>query len=91
MKIDISKFGTTLVSRPSGKEAFLAFKSNLSHFDKIDLIKLDFAKISVLAPAWADEFITPLVGIYGKKVLFLNTKNPSVQATLNILKKSKES
>ncbi|KKQ71631.1 MAG: hypothetical protein UT33_C0008G0049 [Candidatus Peregrinibacteria bacterium GW2011_GWC2_39_14] len=91
MKIDISKFGTTLISRPSGKEAFLAFKSNLVNIVKSETIELDFEKISVLAPAWADEFITPLVRIYGKKVLFLNTENPSVQATLNILKKSKES
>jgi len=90
MKIDISKFGTVLVSRPSGKEAFLVFKSGLLSLAKNERIELDFAKVSVLTPSWADEFITPLIEIHGNRIFLLNTENPSVQATLKILKKSKE-
>ena len=88
MKIDLSKFGTTLVSRPSGKEAFLAFQAILRDLKKTEKIEIDFSKVIVLTPSWADEFITPLVELYGGKVALLNTKNLSVQATLKILKES---
>lgn len=88
MKIDLSKFGTTLVSRPSGKEAFLAFRSLLTNLKATEKIEIDFSKVIVFTPSWADEFITPLIKEYGKKVILLNTKNLSVQATLKILKES---
>lgn len=89
MRIDLSKFGTTLLSRPLGKEAFLAFKSQLINLKKEEKIELDFSLISVLTPSWADEFITPLIETYGARVTLLNTENSSVQATLKILKESK--
>ena len=88
MKIDLSKFGTTLVSRPSGKEAFLALKSFLTNLKTNEKIEIDFSKVIVFTPSWADEFITPLIKTYGEKVVLLNTENLSVQATLKILKES---
>lgn len=88
MKIDLSKFGTTLVSGPSGKEAFLALKSLLTNLKTKEKIEIDFSKVIVFTPSWADEFITPLAKLYGKRVALLNTKNLSVQATLKILKES---
>ena len=90
MKIDLSKFGTTLVSRPSGKEAFLALKTLLTNLKTNEKIEIDFSKVIVFTPSWADEFITPLIKTYGKKVVLLNTENLSVQATLKILKESSE-
>jgi hypothetical protein len=90
MHIDLSKFGTTLVSRPSGKEAFLALKSQLTDLKKDEKIELDFSLVKVLTPSWADEFVTPLIETYGNRIILLNTENLSVQATLKILKKSKE-
>lgn len=90
MRIDLSKFGTTLLSRPSGKEAFLAFKPQLTNLKKDEKIELDFSLVKVFTPSWADEFITPLIETYGARITLLNTENSSVQATLKILKESKE-
>jgi len=42
MKIDVKKFGTTLVSRPAGKEAWLAFQPTLNEVKTDEKIIVDF-------------------------------------------------
>jgi len=86
MKIDVKKFGTTLVSRPAGKEAWLAFQPTLNEVKTDEKIIVDFNGVIVLTPSWADEFLTPLRLKFKEKVKLVNTDNPSVQATLLILK-----
>ena len=87
MIIEIKKFGTTLVSRPSGKEAWLAFQPVLSEISSDEEIVVDFADVIVLTPSWADEFLTPLHQKFDDRVKLQNTDNPSVSATLAILDK----
>ena len=88
MIIELKKFGTTLVSRPSGKEAWLAFQPNLKDIPDNEGIVVDFTDVLVLTPSWADEFLTPLRSRFGDKVTLTNTDNASVKATLEILDKS---
>ncbi|PIZ75336.1 DUF4325 domain-containing protein [Candidatus Peregrinibacteria bacterium CG_4_10_14_0_2_um_filter_38_24] len=88
MKIYLKKFGTTLISRPAGKEAFLALQPSINETPTDRKIEIDFEGVSVLTPSWADEFITPLSNQHN--VTLLNTENPSVKATLETLKKSQE-
>jgi hypothetical protein len=86
MRIELKKFGHVLISRPSGREAFLIMQSSLiKNLKKSDLIELDFAGVDVLTPSWADEVITKLAEKF-KKIKLLNTKNESVQATLKTLR-----
>ena len=85
MNIQIHKFGTTLVSRPAGKEAWLAFQPSLEHIAEGEKVVVDFQDVTVLTPSWADEFLTPLYSRFGKQVKLLHTTNPSVMATLSIL------
>ncbi len=85
MIIFVKKFGTTLVSRPSGKEAWLAFQPVLNTVPDSEEIIVDFADVMVLTPSWADEFLTPLRKRYGKRVTLKNTDNASVKATLATL------
>ncbi len=87
MIIQLKKFGTMLISRPSGKEAWLAFQPVLNEHAKDTKIIVDFAGVSVLTPSWADEFLTPLQKRYSGHVRLQNTSNPSVAATLTILAK----
>lgn len=87
MTIDLKKFGTTLVSRPSGKEAWLAFQPVLNEASPEETIIVDFEGIVVLTPSWADEFLTPLRAVFKDKVQLMNITNPSVKATLDILNK----
>jgi len=84
MKIDIKKFGITLVSRPAGKEAWLAFQPTLNEINSNEKIIVDFEGVVVLTPSWADEFLTPLKQKF-REVDLINTNNPSVKATLAIL------
>lgn len=87
MTISLKKFGITLVSRPSGKEAWLAFQPVLNEISKDEEIIVDFEDVVVLTPSWADEFLTPLYKRFDDKVELSNTNNPSVSATLAILAK----
>jgi len=87
MIIQLKKFGTTLVSRPSGKEAWLAFQPVLNEVSGGEKIVVDFADVVVLTPSWADEFLTPLYQQFEGRVKLHNLDNPSVAATLSILKK----
>lgn len=90
MVIFLKKFGTILISRPDGREAFLAFQSTLNKLKDDEKIEIDFNEVDVLSPSWADEFITPMKEKYNNKIILKNTDNPSVKATLEFLEKIKE-
>lgn len=85
MIIKLNKFGTTLISRPAGKEAYLAFAPTLRERKKNEIIEVDFEGVEVLTPSWADEFLTPLINSYKNSVRLKNTTNPSVAESLKIL------
>lgn len=90
MIIQLKKFGTTLVSRPSGKEAWLAFQPSLNEISEGEGIIVDFDGVVVLTPSWADEFLTPLRKQFNNRVKLHNIDNPSVTATLAILAKQQQ-
>lgn len=85
MQIAIQKFGTTLVSRSAGKEAFLAFQPILRTLKNDESVEIDFGGVIALGPSWADEFLTPIFKKYKDRTVLIHTKNPSVIATLQIL------
>ncbi|MFA5128239.1 MAG: DUF4325 domain-containing protein [Patescibacteria group bacterium] len=87
MKIELKKFGNILTSRPAGREAYLVFRAY--HLPKTpnEIIKIDFAGVDVLSPAWADEFITPIKNEFGNNLFLLPSQNSSVKATLEMLEK----
>jgi len=90
MIIQLKKFGTTLVSRPAGKEALLAFEPTLNQLDENEDLIIDFTGVMVLSPSWADEFLTPLNDRYGKRMQLHDTENLSVKETLLILPQFKD-
>jgi hypothetical protein len=85
MRIYLNKFGTTLVFRQNGKEAFAVFQPTLKDLKDDDKLELDFEGVDTLSPSWGDEFLSPLLQIYGNRLVLLNTKNLSVEATLELL------
>jgi hypothetical protein len=83
MEIKVSNFGDILMSRPAGREAFLKAKAYVFKDIKTgEIVILDFDKVKVLAPSWADEFISGIQKDYGNEVQYINTENPSVKASL---------
>jgi len=85
MIIELKKFGTTLISRQAGKEAFLAFQPVLKNIKKNEVVEINFNGVLTFSPSWGDEFLNPLYKKFGNKLLLKNTKNPSVNATLEFL------
>ena len=87
MRIELKKFGDILTSRQDGREALAAIEPLLRNLTESDVLELDFEGVTTFTPSWADEFVTKLVDRFGNRVRFVNDKNPSVQATFDILKK----
>lgn len=87
MNINLSKFGTTLTSRESGKEALAAFQPSLKDIIN-ENFEVDFQGVVTFSPSWGDEFLRPLIEQYNNKIFLKNTQNPSVQATLEILERA---
>ena len=85
MKIELKKFGTLLVSRQNGREAFAAFQTQLNALKDGEDLELDFNGVITFSPSWGDEFLTPLLKKYGTKLILINTSNPSVRTTLEFL------
>ena len=82
MRIHLVKFGKVLISRPAGKEAFLAIRPTLD--PNAGVIEIDFSGIISFSPSWADEFFSGLKSMY-RNIEYLPTDNKSVIATLKIL------
>jgi hypothetical protein len=86
MRIELKKIGEVLVSRPAGREAFLALSAyNLKDLKEDEEIEIDFSGVKVIAPSWADEVITKIAERF-KNVKLLNAENETVQATLKTLR-----
>ena len=85
MKIELKKFGTTLLSRQAGRESFAAFKPSLNDLGQEEIIEIDFSDVITFSPSWGDEFLTPIQQQYQEKLLLLHTQNPSVKVTLELL------
>ena len=88
MNIELKKFGTTLISRQTGREAFSALQPFLRDAKGEEIIEVDFDGVLTFSPSWGDEFLTPLLNEYGNRLILKNTGNPSVKATLDILEKT---
>ena len=80
--IQLKKFGTVLISRPAGLEAFNAIRPQLNPDTSI---KIDFDQVLTVTPSWLDEFLTQLTEYNGGKVELIPTKNASVLAALPVL------
>ena len=85
MRIELKKFGTTLISRQSGKEAFSAFRSSITLVKQNEAVEVDFDGVITFSPSWGDEFLTPLLNLFGNRLVLLSTNNPSVKITIKLL------
>ena len=87
MTIFLRKFGTTLSGRQFGRESFAAFKPSLRNVKSKEKIIVDFKGVITFTPSWGDEFLGSLLDRFNKRLVFKNTNNPSVQATIKLLEK----
>ena len=87
MKIELKKFGTTLISRQAGKEALASFQSTLQEIGASENLEIDFDGVITFSPSWGDEFLVPLLNQLGDRLILLPTDNPSVKATMELLER----
>ena len=85
MKLQLEKFGKTLLSRELGSEAFKALQPTLRELSKDEELKIGFSGVLTLSPSWSDEFLSPLLDQLGDRLILLPSDNLSVHATLRIL------
>jgi len=85
MIIKLEKFGTTLLGRQFGIESLSTLEPSLRDMKNKEEVMVDFKGVITFTPSWGDEFLTPLFNRFSKKLTLKNTKNLSVQATLEII------
>jgi len=88
MKLQLEKFGKTLLSRELGSEALKAFQPTLRELSGDEDLEIDFSGVLTLSPSWADEFLSPLLNQLGDRLILLPSDNLSVHATLRILQEA---
>ncbi len=88
MKLQLEKFGKTLISRELGSEAFKAFQPTLRELPAGEELEIDFSGVLTLSPSWADEFLSPLLNQLKDKLILLPSDNLSVHATIKILQEA---
>lgn len=88
MVIELKKIGTTLISRQTGKEAFLAIQPILQNLKDGEVVEIDFKGVITFSPSWGAEFLMPLLDKYGESLILKNTRNGSVQSTLEFLEQT---
>lgn len=88
MILKLEKFGTTLISRELGSEAFKAFQPTLRELPADEPLEVDFSGVLTLSSSWADEFLTPLLEHLGERLVLMPSDNLSVQATVKILQEA---
>ena len=88
MKLQLEKFGKTLISRELGSEASKALQVTLRELPKDEDLEIDFSGVWTLSPSWADEFLSPLLTELGDRLVLLPSDNLSVHATLRILQEA---
>lgn len=87
MRIQLSKFGNILISRQAGREAFAALQSQINTIQNNENLEVDFEGVITFSPSWADEFLSPLLTQFQDRLVLINSTNPSVIATLELLEK----
>jgi len=86
MIVEMIKFGDILISRPAGREAFLAAKAYLfTENAGLGPIILDFKGVKVLAPSWGDEFVRGIKSFYTNHIQAANIDSPAVRAALKVV------
>lgn len=90
MNIQLKKFGTTLISRQTGSEAFKAFQPTLRDLKPDETLEIDFSGVLTFSPSWGDEFLTPLMDQLGNRLVLSRSDNLSVQVTLKLLQEIKK-
>ena len=88
MKLKLVKFGTTLITRELGSEAYKAFQPAFRELRQDEELEIDFSDVLTLSPSWADEFLTPLREQLVDRLVLLPSDNLSVHATVKILQEA---
>ena len=85
MKIELRKFGTTLTSRDSGREAYKVIEPSLRGLKDDEEVTVDFSGVNTFSPSWGDEVVMNIIRNTNNKVVLLNTDNISVKESMKLL------
>ena len=88
MVIELKKFGTALISRQAGKEAYAAFQNSLGLIRENEEVLANFEGVITFSPSWGDEFLTPLAQRFNDQFKLVPSENPSVKLTMEILERA---
>lgn len=82
----MSKFNTVLNGRPSAREAFLRMQQIINGSAEREDVILDFERVEVLTPSYADELLKSLENKYGPQKIKIINVSPAVSETIQAVK-----
>ena len=53
----------------------MALRPSLKDLSADEELVIDFEGVDVFSPSWGDEFLSPLHGEYGDRLVMVNTEN----------------
>ncbi|OGL66970.1 hypothetical protein A2856_00535 [Candidatus Uhrbacteria bacterium RIFCSPHIGHO2_01_FULL_63_20] len=88
MTIQLKKFGTSLISRQDGREAFLAYSPTLAAVKPDERVVVDFDGIITFTPSWGAEFLGLLSEKFGDRLTLKRSDNLSVILSLETIEEA---
>lgn len=85
MIIEVKKFGEVLSSRSAGREAALVTLSYFLKNTNENSLEIDFKDVLVMTPSWLSEYVQTLNEKKQIKIKFLESDNPSVISSIEII------
>lgn len=85
MILEVKKFGEVLSSRSSGREAALVTLSYFTKNKNDKILEINFKDILVMTPSWLSEFVQTLQEKSSLEVKFLESDNPSVISSIEMI------
>lgn len=88
MTIHLKQFGTTLLSRQAGREAYLAFSPTLESVAEKETVLVDFDGVETFSPSWGAEFLGPMATRFPGRLALKKSTNLSVILSLETIEES---
>ena len=90
MTIQMSKFNTVLNGRVAAKEAALRIQQIVNGSAEREDVVLDFARVEVLAPSYADELLNSLEAKYGPSKVRVVSATGEVSEALEVIRSTSQ-
>ena len=89
-KVFLKTYGTVLVGRSEGTEAFVALEKNMQDIPDDEVLFFDFSDITTFAPGWCDEFFGEATIKYPGRIVIDESINEGLKKPFEVITKARK-